>query len=104
MTARKNRQSKFSNIESDQSDEGVYKALYKFVLKVCWEKGDPNNIMMDGDELFGELLEEIAKGLKHYADLPYNQKLAVIRSMLDNRVAELRYKYYVTHRKQHVFD
>ena len=55
---------------------------------------------MEYDEVVGELLEEVAKGIDRYGNLPHAQQLAVIRRMCDNRVAELRYKYYITHRKE----
>lgn len=93
---------KFSNV--DVSDTGVYQALYKLVMKLANDNVNDENIMMSFDEIVGELLEELAKGLRHYRDLPFNNKLAVIRRMLDNRISELRYKYYVTHRKQHATD
>lgn len=100
MSPRKSDASKFSSVV-DESDEGVYKALLKFCYKLGHENVNDANIMMSFDEIIGELLEELVKGLRHYPDLPYQQKLAVIRRMLDNRISELRYKYYVTHRKAH---
>jgi hypothetical protein len=99
---RKSTAIEFSIVEED--DEKVLKALYRLIVKISYDAGDPNNIMMDADELFGELLEEVAKGLKAYKNLPHEQKLAVIRRMMDNRVSELRYRYYKTHRKQHNTD
>ena len=94
---------KFSNV-TGESDEAIYERLIKFIMMLCNQNHNPNYPMMEYDEIFGELLEELAKGLKHYKDLPVNQKLAVIRRMLDNRISELRYKYYVTHRKQSIND
>jgi hypothetical protein len=54
---------------------------------------------MDHDEIVGELYMELVKGYQYYSHLPEGQLLAVLRRMMDNRVAELTYKYYKTHRK-----
>jgi len=99
---RNSRTGKFVNI--DGSDDDVYNALYKLMLKHALSYGNPDNPMMDADEIMCELSEELAKGLKAYSTLPFEQKIAVIRRMFDFRLAELRYRYYLTHRKEHVHD
>jgi len=49
-------------------------------------------------------LLELAKGLQHYEDLPDDELDAVIRRMMDNRISELKYKFYKTHRKIEISD
>lgn len=58
-------------------------------------------VLMEKDEIVGELYEELWKGCLYYQkrNLPIKQMLTVLKVMLSNRVAELRYKYYRTHRK-----
>ena len=55
-------------------------------------------VLLETDEIVGELMLEMAKGLQHYANLPMEQLKAVIRKMMDNRIAELRHREYGTHR------
>ncbi len=42
---------------------------------------------------------ELAKGLKYYNNLPSEQLLAVLKRMMDNRISELRFRYYVSGRR-----
>ena len=79
------------------SFEEVYEALERFVHHLALQKAN-GAVLMDRDELTGELFEEMVKGYNHYGHLPKGQLLAVIRKMMDNRIAELTYKYYLTHR------
>ena len=87
---------KFSDVEG--KDQQVYDELYKFVTWLAWGSQDPDNVMLEYDELVSELLEELSKGLKAYGYLPVGQLKAVIRKMMDNRIFELRYRYTKTHR------
>jgi hypothetical protein len=57
------------------------------------------NPMMTLEDIVGELMLEVAKGLKAYPDKPHDELLAILRRMCDFRIAELRYKYYVTSRR-----
>lgn len=93
---------KFSIVE-DESDTIMVEELTLFAWHLSWRFDNPNNPMMGADEIHGELLEEVAKGLKAYATLPFAQKKLVIKRMMDNRIAELRHKYYATHRKASKF-
>lgn len=83
-------------------EEKVYDELIKFVHWLAKQNEDLQNPMMWADEIVGELLIELAKGLDHYAELPEDELLKVLRKMMDNRISELKYKYYITHRKGHV--
>jgi len=90
-------QPKFSMVEDERNQ--TYVRLVKFVYWLAGNNTNPDNVLMDFDEIVGELLLELAKGLKVYGDLPDEELDAVIRRMMDNRISELRYKYYCTHRK-----
>ena len=73
--------------------------IVKFVYWLGHQNKDENNVMMQFDEIVGELMLEIAKGLSVYAGKPEGQMLAILRKMCDNRIAELKSKHYGTHRK-----
>lgn len=77
-------------------DEFVHE-MEKFVYWLA-QKNTGQITMMETDEIVGELMLEMAKGLQHYANLPMEQLKAVIRKMMDNRIAELRHREYGTHR------
>lgn len=89
-------QSKFSISERG---EQTYVRLIKFAYWLAGNNANRNNVMMTFDEIVGELLLELAKGVKFYEDLPDEELDAVIRRMMDNRISELKYRYYKTHRK-----
>lgn len=78
----------------------AYDDVYRFVRYLASCNSDDNNVMMQANEIEGELWVEFVKAIRRYSHLPYEQLLAVIRRMMDNRVAELRYRHYVTHRKK----
>jgi hypothetical protein len=101
--AHKSSKDKFIII-GDESDDAVVSSLTRLAMKHAYDNENPSNPMMFADEILCELFEEMAKGLKHYKDLPYSQKLAVIRRMMDNRISELRYKYYLTYRGESKHD
>ena len=88
-----------SKSSSVEDDEVVYKKLEKFVYYLAWSNNTPGNVMMEAEEISAELFLELAKGLKYYKGYPQGRKLAAIRRMLDNRVSELKYRYFGTHRK-----
>jgi len=58
-------------------------------------------ILMDKDEIVGELYLELWKGVQYYHErgLPLPQMISVVKVMLSNRIAELKYRYYKTHRR-----
>jgi DNA-directed RNA polymerase specialized sigma24 family protein len=92
------KQSKFSMVDEDRGEQ-TYVRLVKFAYWLAGNNQNQDSIMMSFDEIVGELLLELAKGLQHYEDLPDDELDAVIRRMMDNRISELKYKYYKTHRK-----
>lgn len=86
---------KFSMVE----DEEIYNELERFVLWMANRNGSDVDVLMESDELVGELLLEMAKGLRTYSHLPKDQKKAVIRKMMDNRISEIRHRVFGTHRR-----
>jgi len=89
------------NSDAAELCSSIYDDLVRFVKWLASSNHDENDIMMDYDEIVGELLLELVKGVAHYRELPREKLLAVIKKMMDNRISELRYKYYLTHRKAH---
>lgn len=87
-------QDKFSELEDDE----VYLELEKFVHYLAGRNANPSNTMMEYDEIVGELMLEMVKGMRAYPHLEKDNLKAVIRRMMDNRVSELRYRFYATHR------
>src|SRR3990167_8635608 len=85
---------KFSDSDDKLCSE-VYDDLVKFVKWLASSNHDDSNIMMDYDEIVGELMLELVKGVAHYKHLERKKLLAVIKRMMDNRISELRYKYYL---------
>jgi hypothetical protein len=97
MDTSKMQTSKFSCIDPEE----IYSELERFVHWLAYNNQNPNNVMMEEDELVGELLLEFAKGMEYYKEknLSKTQLKAVLRKMMDNRIAELRHMHYGTHRK-----
>lgn len=81
-------------------DEKIVEAVWKFVHWLASRSAIPTVPLMDYDELVGELLEEVAKGIKAYPGKPLEELLAILRKMCDNRLYELRHKYLHTHRRE----
>ena len=80
------------------SDEVVLERISKFVHWLAKRCADDATPLMDVEEVVGELFYEVSKGMRYYEDRPLNELLALLRKMCDNRVAELKYRYYKTHR------
>lgn len=78
--------------------EQVISTLDGLIHWLAYTNADDNTGLMDADELVSELYEEIAKGIKHYSHLPEAELLRVLKRMMDHRISELKYKYYMTHR------
>ncbi len=91
-------QPKFSMVDDERGEE-TYVRLVKFAYWLAGNNQNQHSVMLSFDEIVGELLLELAKGLQHYEDLPDNELDAVIRRMMDNRISELKYRYYKTHRR-----
>jgi len=62
-----------------------------------------SEVLMEKDEIVGELYLELWKGCLHYhhknAEMTVEQLLSVLKVMLSNRISELKYRYFTTHRK-----
>jgi len=91
-------QLKFS-MAGDKRGEQTYVRLVKFAYWLAGNNQNQHCVLLSYDEIVGELLLELAKGLQHYEDLPDDELDAVIRRMMDNRISELKYRFYKTHRK-----
>lgn len=80
--------------------DDVIEDLQEFIYYLAHRNDSIDTIMMDFDEIVGELSEELVKGFYYYQDkdLTKPQMLAAIRKILDNRISELIYKYFKTHR------
>lgn len=96
-------QPKFSMVD-DERGEQTYVRLVKFAYWLAGNNQNQHSVMLNFDEIVGELLLELAKGLQHYEDLPDDELDAVIRRMMDNRISELKYRFYKTHRKVELED
>lgn len=79
--------------------ERIHDSLIRFAWWLAINNQDLNNPLMSSDEILGEVLFEMAKGLEVYSHLPDDKLQAVIATMMKNRVGELKYKYYHTHRR-----
>ena len=86
---------KFSNVEEWHTE------MIKFVHYLA---GRNPGLAVEYDDIVGELMLELVKGVQSYPELPHEQLKAVLRRMMDNRISELKYRFHVTHRKQALFD
>jgi hypothetical protein len=96
---RKPRVSKFSELENS---EAVYDEIAKFIRYLASRYAGSYQILMEYDELIAELNLEFVKGIQAYGNRPMGELKAILRRMMDNRIAELRYRYYRTHRRAEV--
>lgn len=81
------------------SRDAMMDTLTKFAVWLAFQNQEPDNVLMEQDEILGELMLEIVKGTQHYADLPLERQTAIVKQMLRNRISELVHRYYGTHRK-----
>lgn len=82
--------------------EEVLERLDKLVHYLAFRySNDTPEILMEKDELVGELYEELWKGVMYYREknLPIDAMVAVLKVMMNNRLAELQYRYFKTHRE-----
>lgn len=84
------------NINTDKFSI-VYNQLEKFIYLLAWEN-EGKDVLMEFEEIVGELNIELVKGYQHYEHLPVEELKTVLMTMLRNRISELRYRFYVTHR------
>lgn len=78
----------------------VMEELGKLVYYLASRYDSGDQVLMEKDEIVGELYYELAKGMEYYKHLDKKDLLAVLKTMLSNRISELKYKYFVTHRKE----
>ena len=98
---KKSSSSKFSDsVDANTLIEDLWDDIHRFIRYLA-AKNATGEILMDEDEISGELMLELVKGVQYYADRKMSRSamLAVLRKMMDNRIAELRHRYYGTHRK-----
>lgn len=79
----------------------VCEAMKGFVVYLAKRWEDEEKVMdFSVDDLIGELQLELVKSAQHYISkgLSDGQMKAVLRRCLDNRIAELRHRYFGTHR------
>lgn len=81
------------------TDDEIIEQLRGFITHLASIHQDEYVMDMQFDDLVGELMLELAKGLSYYRDKPSDQKLVLLRRMMDNRIGELRYRYYITSRQ-----
>lgn len=98
-TPEKRSNSKFTILDDNSDNTEIMKDLMMYADFMAQQYANDNHPLMTKDEIYSEMMEEIAKGLKHYSELKPNHLCATIKTMMKNRISELRYKYYVTHRK-----
>lgn len=80
-------------------DSALYKRLHGFVCYLAYHNQNPNNVMMAYDEIVSDLTEEMLKGLAYYSHLPPGQLEAAVKKVISNRLGELKYRHYKTHRQ-----
>ena len=87
-------------MENDNEFNNKFSSIERFVYWLAdkLSYGNDDNIMLSYEDVVGELMLEVAKGLNVYKDKPLNELLAILRRMCDARVSELKLKYYMTHR------
>lgn len=73
--------------------------LIKFAKFLASQSQDDRQVLMEYDELVGELLFEVSKGLKYYGDKSPDDLKNAVMSMMRNRLGELKYRYFLTHRR-----
>lgn len=80
--------------------EMLYTHLNRYIKWLSYRHANMHNVMLQPDELEGELLFELVKGWMYYQQkgLSSPDLLKVIKRMLTNRIAELKYRFYCTHR------
>jgi len=85
--------------EPAMSVEELYDKLNKYIHWLAAKKAT-DHVLMEREELEGELYEQLVYGWMYYRDrgLTVGELLAVIKQMLNNRISELKYRFYLTHR------
>jgi hypothetical protein len=79
-------------------DDKLFEDLQGLINWFASRNTNPNNVMMSFDDIKQELEIELVKGIRYYQDKPIGERKKLLKTMLDHRVQELRYRYYKTHR------
>jgi len=80
--------------------EALYEHLNRYIKWLSYRNANASNVLLQADEIEGELLYEMVKGWVYYQHRGLNndELLKVIKRMLANRIGELKYRFYHTHR------
>lgn len=84
-----------------------YMMLYDELLpfaKFLARKFQSGDILVSQEDVVGELLVEFVKAYNRYQDKGYVDIIKISKTMMNYRVSELRYRYYVTSRKNSITD
>lgn len=82
----------------EKTFDELFAELVNFIHWLAIKQQNSQTVMMDKDELIGELYVEFVVGVQRYGNKPKNECMAILRRMFDNRIAELKAKYHYTHR------
>jgi len=86
--------------EMGYTAEDVYDHFTNYIWYISLHIGSmASDVLTEPEELVGELNEEMVKGFNQYGHLPFSQLSKIIKTMILNRIGELRHRYYGTHRK-----
>lgn len=81
----------------DKTFDELFESLIAFIHWLANQKQSSQTVMLEYDEIIGELSLEFVIGVKRYGNKPKNECMAILRTMMDNRIAELMKKYHYTH-------
>jgi hypothetical protein len=96
MTARK-----LDSEENLTESEIIFKRLEGLVVYLAGLNENPDHAMLSKDDIISELHEEIQKGINYYTGkYKVDDMVGLIKRMCYNRISELKYRYYITYRKQ----
>lgn len=58
--------------------------------------------IMNFEDLFAEMMLEVAKGIRVYHAKPVDERTMIIKRMMVNRIKEIKHRMFVTHRNTEV--
>jgi hypothetical protein len=87
--------------ENLTESEIIFKRLEGLVIYLAKLNENPDHAMLSVDDIISELHEEIQKGINFYTGkYKVDDMVGLIKRMCYNRISELKYRYYITYRKQ----
>lgn len=87
--------------ENLTESEIIFKRLEGLVIYLAKLNENPDHAMLTADDIISELHEEIQKGINFYTGkYKVDDMVGIIKRMCYNRISELKYRYYITYRKQ----